>query len=113
MNFIKNNEFIFVLALAVVLSFVIFGNGISGDFVFDDVTVVQNRPDVKDAGNFFNLFVSPYHQNTPKSGLYRPLTMATYATNHYVNSLFSPSTSSGQAAGFHIVNIIIHALNSL
>jgi len=58
MNFIKNNEFIFVLALAVVLSFVIFGNGISGDFVFDDVTVVQNRPDVKDAGNFFNLFVT-------------------------------------------------------
>ena len=104
MNFIKNNEFIFVLALAVVLSFVIFGNGISGDFVFDDVTVVQNRPDVKDAGNFFNLFISPYHQNNPKSGLYRPFTMATYSLNH---NIFGSSP-----AGFHVVNIFIHAFNS-
>ena len=101
-----------VLLFSLVLSFIIFGNGISGDFVFDDTTVIQNRPDVKDACNFFNLFISPYHQNMPKTGLYRPFTMASYAINHYVNNLFTPSTSSGQAAGFHIVNIIIHALNS-
>ncbi len=92
-----------IFALAVVLSFLVFGNGISGDFVFDDVTVVQNRPDVKDAGNFFDLFVSPYHQNTSKTGLFRPFTMASFAINHYVG---------GSPAGFHIINIIIHALNS-
>src|SRR3989338_2914856 len=92
-----------IFLLSFVLSFLIFGNGISGDFVFDDVTVVQNRPDVKDIDNFFNLFISPYHQNMPKTGLYRPFTMASYAVNYYVDS--SP-------VGFRILNIIIHALNS-
>src|SRR3990167_2600885 len=92
-----------VFLLSFVLSFIVFGNGIYGDFVFDDVTVVQNRPDIKDSDNFFNLFISPYHQNTPKTGLYRPFTMASYAINHYIND--SPT-------GFHVVNIVIHALNS-
>jgi len=82
----------------------VFGNGISGEFVFDDVTVVQNRGDLRDSDNFFNLFISPYHQNTPKSGLYRPFTMATYSLNH---NIFGSSPVS-----FHVVNIIIHALNS-
>lgn len=93
-----------VFVLALILSFLVFGNGISGDFVFDDVAVVKNRGDLKDPSFFLNLFVSPYHQNMPKTGLYRPLTMASYSINH--NFL------GGSAASFHIVNIIIHALNS-
>ncbi|MDO8495760.1 MAG: tetratricopeptide repeat protein [bacterium] len=93
-----------VFILSFVLSFILFGNSIFGDFVFDDVAVVQNRADLKDSGNFFNLFISSYHQHMPKTGLYRPLTMATYAINHVV---FSSSPVS-----FHIFNIIIHALNS-
>ncbi len=93
-----------VFLISVILSFLVFGNGISGEFVFDDVTVVQNRGDLRDPGNFFNLFVSPYHQNTPKSGLYRPFTMATYSLNH---NIFGSSP-----VGFHAVNILIHALNS-
>src|SRR3989344_3428244 len=112
-HFIKNNEFVFVLLVAVILSFAVFGNGIFNDFTFDDVAVVQNRGDLKDPSNFFNLFVSPYHL-LAKLGLFRPFTMASYAVNHYViDSILSCSASSfQQAAGFHIVNIIIHALNS-
>ena len=103
-NFQTNHVFAFVFVVSIGLSFLIFGNGITGDFVFDDVTVVQNRGDLTNPGNFFNLFVSPYHQNNPKSGLYRPFTMATYSLNH---NIFGSSP-----AGFHVVNIIIHALNS-
>jgi len=104
LNLIKEREFFAVLILTVILSFLVFGNGISGEFVFDDITVVKNRGDLTDPSNFFNLFISPYHQNTPKSGLYRPLTMATYSLNH---NIFGSSP-----AGFHVVNIFIHALNS-
>lgn len=93
---------VFLLALA--LSFLIYGNGISGEFVFDDVTVIQNRGDLKNPDNFWNLFVSPYHQNMPKTGLFRPLTMVSYALNHHI---FGSSPVS-----FHITNVIIHALNS-
>ena len=103
-NFQKKHEILLVFFISLVLSFMVFGNGISGDFVFDDVTIVQNRGDLTDPSNFFNLFISPYHQNTPKSGLYRPFTMATYSLNH---NIFGSSPIS-----FHVVNILIHALNS-
>src|SRR3989344_5587618 len=93
-----------VLILAFVLSFLIFGNGIKGGFVFDDAAVIEKRADLKNFDNFSNLFISPYHQNTPQSGLYRPLTMASYALNY---KIFGQSTVS-----FHVINIIIHALNS-
>jgi len=97
------NKTVLVFLLSILLSFGLFGNGIGGDFVFDDASVVENRGDLKDPSGFFDLFISPYHQNNPKSGLYRPLTMASYALNHYI---------SGSPAGFHAVNIAIHAVNS-
>ena len=103
LNFIKRREFLIVFVSAILLSFLVFGNGIRGDFVFDDVAVVKNRGDLKDSSFFLNLFISPYHQNMPKTGLYRPLTMASYSINHFLG---------GSAAGFHAVNILIHALNS-
>ena len=113
MNFIKNNEFMLILVLAIILSFTVFGNSIFNDFTFDDVSVVQNRGDLKDPSNFLNLLVSPYHHLT-KIGLFRPFTMASYAINHYINDAILPASASSfqQAAGFRVVNIIIHALNS-
>lgn len=99
----------FFIALA--LSFLVFGNGIAGDFVFDDVAVVKNRGDLKDSSYFLNLFISPYHQNMPKTGLYRPLTMASYSINHFLGGSTGLTTSES-AIGFHVVNIFIHALNS-
>lgn len=99
------NEYLLVLIGAVLLSFLIFGNGIKGEFVFDDSAVIEKRGDLKDFSNIFNFFVSPYHQNMSKSGLYRPFAMATYALNYAIIGR-SP-------AGFHIVNILIHAVNCL
>lgn len=103
-TFIRKKETLFVFVLSLLLSFIVFGNGISGEFVFDDVTVVQNRGDLKNPDNFWNLFISPYHQNMAKTGLYRPLTMVSYALNHRI---FGSSPIS-----FHVISIVIHALNS-
>ena len=112
-NLFKKHELWMVFALSAVLSFAVFGNGISGDFVFDDVSVVQNRGDLRDVSNIFNLFVSSYHHLT-KIGLFRPFTMASYAVNHYINGLILSSSAGSfqEAVGFHVVNIIIHILNS-
>jgi len=103
-EFIKKHQFLFVLCLSLIVSFALFGNAIKGDFVFDDNAVVKNRGDLKDISNIFNLFVSPYHQNMPLTGLYRPFTMATYALNH---AIFGTEPKN-----FHVTNIIIHAINS-
>ncbi len=102
--FTSKRETILVLLAAVALSFVIYGNSIRGDFVFDDRVVVQERHDLKDLGNLFNLFVSPYHQNTPQSGLFRPLTMVSYSLNYAI--------LGNSPAGFHVVNIILYGLSS-
>lgn len=101
---IRKHQFLFVLLLSLTVSFVLFGNTIKNDFVFDDNAVVKNRGDLKDIANIFNLFVSPYHQNMPQTGLYRPFTMATYALNH---AIFGTEPKN-----FHAANIMIHAINS-
>src|SRR3989344_6645790 len=112
-NLFLKKELLVVFVLPLILSFTVFGNSIFNDFTFDDVSVVQNRGDLKDPSNFLNLFVSPYHHLT-KIGLFRPFTMASYAINHYINDAILPASASSfqQAAGFRVVNIIIHALNS-
>ena len=111
MTFFTKKELLSIFIVSVMLSFAIFGNGIAGDFVFDDVAVVKNRGDLKDPSYFLNLFISPYHQNMPKTGLYRPLTMASYSINHLLGGS-TGLTTDASAAGFHIINIFIHALNS-
>src|SRR3989344_3190915 len=98
----RENLIVFVVALSV--AFAIFGNGIGGDFVFDDTAVIEKRADLKNSENFFTLFISPYHKHLPRSGLYRPVTMVSYMLNYAV-------LGEG-AAGFRVVNIILHALNA-
>ena len=102
--FTGKKETFFVLLAAIALSFLIYGNSIRGDFVFDDRVVVQERPDLKNLGNFFNLFVSPYHPINPQSSLFRPLTAVSYMLNYAV--------LGNSPAGFHVVNVILHGLCS-
>lgn len=90
-----------VLLLSLVLSFAVFGNGIRGDFVYDDTFGIQLRQDLKDPRNLFKLFVSPYYFQQPEIGLYRPLPMLTYMLNF---SFFGQSPVS-----FKIVNILLHS----
>ena len=102
-RFVKRHQLLAILLVSFVLSFALFSNGIKGEFVMDDAVVVEKRPDLKNSENLFNLFISPYHQNAPYTGLFRPVTIASYALNYAV-------LGSGPA-GFHVVNIILHALN--
>ncbi len=89
--------------VAVVLSFVLFGNGIGGQFILDDDFVIAGNPLINyQLTDFWEIFVSPYHFNQPLSGLYRPLTIASYALNWFF--------SGNSPASFHVVNILLHAL---
>ncbi len=96
-----NREKIKILIVALVLSFVVFGNGIRGDFVYDD-TVVLPRPDLHHVADIPKLFITPYHYQFPQSGIYRPLPLVSFALNFIV---FGDKPYS-----FHIINIILHAL---
>lgn len=104
MRWIHRNLAFAVILFSLVGSFAVYGNGIKGGFVFDDVVVVQKRPDLKSIAHLPMLFIEPYHLHRPQSGLFRPLTMASYLLNH--------AMLGHTPAGFHVVNIILHALVS-
>src|SRR3989338_61517 len=100
----RNKDFILAGVLAIVLSFALFGNGIGGDFVFDDTIVIVGNPLIGDPSKFTEIFTTPYFAYQPRPGLYRPLTIASHSLNAFV---FGQSPIS-----FHIVNILLHALAS-
>lgn len=83
------------------VSFILFGNGIKGDFVYDDNFVITGNPVLGNFNKIPELFISAYHYKQPESGLYRPLTIISYSFNEII---FGESTES-----FHTVNIILHA----
>jgi len=95
---VKNWQIFLVILL---LAFILFGNGIVGDFVYDDQWVVVLNPTINRASSIPSQFVLPYHYNQPETGLYRPLTVVSFAINALV---------SAKPWGFHAVNIILHAL---
>ncbi|MDX2169212.1 MAG: DUF1736 domain-containing protein [Deltaproteobacteria bacterium] len=74
-------------------------NGLDGDFVFDDVGVIRDNPQIqRDAP--LAVFATTYEPGA----LYRPLTMLTYIANARLDR---------GARGFHAVNIALHLAVSL
>ncbi len=84
------------------LSFVVFGNGLIGNFVYDDQLVLSHSL-FSEPADFLKFFSQPYFEAYPQAGLYRPLTMISYAFNFAIDRT---------PLGFHVVNIILHGLNS-
>ena len=101
----KRGRLFFVAILALVVSFALFGNSLKGDFLFDDTIVVVGNPLIKggipDVGEIFS---TSYHAYQPRTGLYRPLTILSFALNASVFG-FSP-------VSFHAVNVIFYALGA-
>ena len=87
----------------VVLAFILFGNGIRGDFVYDDIWVINENPLLGKINEIPKLFVSPYHYFQSETGLYRPLTVISFSLN---------SILSKKPEIFHVTNILLHALSA-
>lgn len=98
------SELVLVILVSLILSFILFGNGIKGDFVLDDHAVVQNRPELSNIFNLPGIFKASWLPGPAWISNYRPLTLWSFA----LNNLFSEAP-----AGFHVVNILIHAANAV
>uniref|UniRef100_T1JMN2 Uncharacterized protein n=1 Tax=Strigamia maritima TaxID=126957 RepID=T1JMN2_STRMM len=81
-------------------------NSLDGDFVHDDISAIKNNPDVMPDTNIGDLFRNDFwgrsmsDPNSHKS--YRPITVLTFRFNVVIDGL--------QPYGFHVVNVILHAL---
>lgn len=97
----RQNKNTAVLALFFVLTFLIYGKTIGGDFVFDDRHLAANGG-IFTLGNLSKVITLPYWSQ--ESGLYRPITLLSYAANY---SLFGEKPWS-----FHLINLILYAWSS-
>lgn len=83
----------------------VFANAVPNQFALDDVDLVHRNPQIRSLTGVPGLFVEPYWPGMPEAGLHRPLTIASFAVNR---ALTGPGP-----AGFHAVNVLLHALVSL
>ena len=96
------------LLLLLIVASSVFINSAGNDFVWDDVDLIAENLTIRDPGNLGKVFSTHYWDvGTPKdriSGNYRPATVASFLLNY---QLTGPSP-----AGFRVVNIALHALNT-
>lgn len=87
-------------SLCFILVFAVYSQSLSGDFVFDDRSIVSHRPLLENINNLPQIAVLPYW--SAEAGLYRPLTLISYSLNY---AFLGP-----EAWHFHLINIILYAL---
>jgi protein O-mannosyl-transferase len=83
-------------------------NTLSNAFVLDDIGIIVDNPLVREVGNVGTIFTTNYWSRGQKGvgggidpGLYRPLTVWSYALDYKIGKL--------DPAGYHIVNLALHA----
>ncbi|MBL7058101.1 hypothetical protein ISS03_02070 [Patescibacteria group bacterium] len=103
LNHLKNKPLLILLTF-VTLVFVVFGNSLTNNFVFDDLAIVRNRDELKTISHLPFLFFEPYHEKGLNTDLYRPITMISFSINYFV--------FGEKPWGFHLVNILLHAIAS-
>jgi protein O-mannosyl-transferase len=81
-----------------------YANALANGFALDDQFITNNPNDALRIGNALRLLATPYHFQAV-SGLYRPVTLLSLALDR---ALFADAP-----AGFHAVNVILHAIASL
>lgn len=96
-----NKRVLIISFLASLLaSFLLYGNTLKGDFVYDDYLFAA-RPELRQVDHLGKIWSESYLPKRPTNGVYRPLTLFTFNSNFI---LFGDSTFS-----FHFVNILLNA----
>lgn len=91
-----------ILVVIFVLDFIVFANGLGGGFVYDDNLVLSHGL-FSEPLKFLHFLNQPYFEDLSQAGLYRPLTQISFAFNFLAGQ---------RPLGFHLINIILHGLNS-
>ncbi len=92
---------VIVLLGAIFLSFLLYGNNLKGDFVYDD-EFFTDRPELRNSSHLTKIWLEPYIPQNREAGAYRPLAVFSFALNYI---FFGESTFS-----FHLVNILLNGL---
>lgn len=91
------------LLLVCACAVLVYLNSFPGAFFMDDIQIVAQNPLVRQP-DWGKIFASDYWGPQVNSGLYRPLTILSFALNRL---FFGPAP-----LGFHLVNVLLHAAAS-
>src|SRR4030067_3703612 len=99
-----------LLCLFVIFSsLAVYINSLSGDFIWDDIEQIVDNPVIKDIRNIPSFFTSDLwrliENPTIGSYYYRPLFLLSLTLDYSLWNL--------NPLGYHITNLILHAINSL
>jgi len=86
-------------------SFAVFINTLGNDFVFDDESVVQNYPAIRDLSNIPRYFTAEEGFHKVIGNYYRPVVYTTYTIDYALWGL--------NPTGFHLTNNLINLIASL
>ena len=97
-------ESVRALIVLVVAVFIVHGGALDDPFHYDDHHSLVNNSAARDLGNAVGFFGNPQlFSESPTRAMYRPLVLLSYAVNAAV--------AGDGPAGFHVVNLILHALS--
>lgn len=97
---------VFSAFLIILTGFLSYHNALTGQFVWDDETLVVDNPMIKDWANVIKIFKEDIGSGAgEKMGFYRPLQMLSYLMDY--------SISGPSVIGFHLTNIVLHVLVAL
>lgn len=110
MKQMANNRYILLL---IALCLVSYARTFDVPFILDDFAYIENNPLIRSLSNFFNkrrtfeTFASHpgMLEDTLNSFIARPMSYLTFSFNYYIHGV--------KITGYHLVNILIHTLNSI
>lgn len=98
LDFFKKNWI--VLLCFFILIFIIYGQSLAGNFVYDDRNIVENTDILTDIEHIDQIIMHPFWSE--ESGLYRPVTLLSYTSNFVI--------FGNGPASFHFINLILYVL---
>lgn len=97
--------FTLVVLIYLGLGFIIYGNVVGGDFLFDDFGNVVDNVYVKDFSHLKEIFTQDSLAGAGfKLGWYRPVLLLSYAVDYHLWGL--------NPVGYHVVNIFLHIFSA-
>jgi len=100
-----------LLFALVLLAALPFAASLNGDFIEDDRPIVRDRVELRALASIPALFAQTYWPRDSPGGLYRPLTMASYALDRAVWG--ADVSGAPSRLGVHATNLILNAVACL
>lgn len=101
----SNLKPVYCYLIIIIVTYSIFYNSLSNEFVFDDESVIVGNQSITDLDNIPKFFTAEDGFHKVIGRYYRPITSTTYALDYYFWGL--------KPYGFHLTNIIIHIISCL